>query len=151
MIEILVVPLNLLRASLVTQVVKNLPAIQETGVQFLCQKDPPGEGNGNPHQYSCLENSTDRGAWQAWGFPGGSDSRLEASLVVQTVKNLPAMQETRVWSLGQKDPVEKGIATHSSVPSWRGPWAAKSWTPLSDYQLSENFNSFKKISFKIFF
>ena len=38
-----------------------------------------------------------------------------ASLVVRTVKNLPAMQETWVQSLGQKDPLEKGMATHSSV------------------------------------
>ena len=39
----------------------------------------------------------------------------EASLVVQTVKNLPAMQETRVQSLGQEDALEKGMATHSSI------------------------------------
>ena len=42
------------------QIVKNLPAMQETGWE-----DSPGEGNGNPVQYSCLENSMDRGAWQA--------------------------------------------------------------------------------------
>ena len=45
--------------------VKNLPAIQETGVQFLGWEDPPGQGNGYPLQYSCLENAMDRGAWQA--------------------------------------------------------------------------------------
>ena len=45
-----------------------------------------------------------------------------ASLVAQTVKNLPAMQETRVRSLGQEDPLEKGMATHSSVLAWRIPW-----------------------------
>ena len=38
------------------------------------------------------------------------------------VKNLPAMQETRVPSLGQKDTLEKGIATHSSILAWRIPW-----------------------------
>ena len=38
-----------------------------------------------------------------------------ASLVAQTVKNLPAMQETQVQSLGQKDTLEKGMATHSSI------------------------------------
>ena len=32
------------------------------------------------------------------------------------------MQETRVWSLGQEDPLEKGMATHSSIPAWRIPW-----------------------------
>ena len=39
-------------------------------------------------------------------------------LVAQTVKNLPAVQETRVQSLGQEDPLEKGMATHSSVLAW---------------------------------
>ena len=38
-----------------------------------------------------------------------------ASLVAQLVKNLPAMQETRVRSLGREDPLEKGMATHSSI------------------------------------
>ena len=41
--------------------------------------------------------------------------KKRAFLVVQTVKNLPAMQDTQVWSLGQEDPLEKGIATHSSI------------------------------------
>ena len=39
------------------------------------------------------------------------------------VKNLPAMQETRVLSLGREDPLEKGMATHSSILAWRIPWA----------------------------
>ena len=43
-------------------------------------------------------------------------------LVAQTVKNLPAVQETRVQSLGQEDPLEKGMATHSSVLAWAIPW-----------------------------
>ena len=45
--------------------VKNLPAMWETWVRFLCWEDSPGEGTGNPLQYSCLENSMDRGAWWA--------------------------------------------------------------------------------------
>ena len=45
--------------------VKNLPAIQETRVPSLGQEDSPGEGNGYPVQYSCLENSMDRGTCQA--------------------------------------------------------------------------------------
>ena len=44
------------------------------------------------------------------------------SLVVQIVKNLHAMQETQVQSLGQEDPLEKGMATHSSTLAWRIPW-----------------------------
>ena len=39
--------------------------MQETQVQFLGWEDPPGEGNGNPPQYPCLENPLDRGAWRA--------------------------------------------------------------------------------------
>ena len=45
------------------------------------------------------------------GFPGGS-----------VVKNLPAMQEMQVQSLGQKDPLEEEMATHSSVLAWGIPW-----------------------------
>ena len=46
------------------QMLKNLLAIQETQVRSLRLEDPLGEGNGNPLQYSCLENSMDRGAWR---------------------------------------------------------------------------------------
>ena len=42
--------------------------------------------------------------------------------VAQTIKNLPAVQETWVGSLSQEDPLEKGMATHSSVLAWRIPW-----------------------------
>ena len=49
--------------TLVAQMVKHLPAMQETRVQSLGPEDSPGEGNGNPLQYSCLENFMDRGAW----------------------------------------------------------------------------------------
>ena len=45
-----------------------------------------------------------------------------ASLEAQMVKNLPAAQETRVRSLGQEDPLEKVLATHSSILAWRIPW-----------------------------
>ena len=44
------------------------------------------------------------------------------SLVAQTVRNLPAMQETWVWSLGGEDPLEKGMATHCSILAWEIPW-----------------------------
>ena len=52
-------------ASLVAQVVINLPEIQETRIRSLGREDSPGEGNGYPLKYSCLENSMDRGAWWA--------------------------------------------------------------------------------------
>ena len=45
-----------------------------------------------------------------------------ASLVAQMVKNLPAMQEPGVQSPGQEDPLEKEMATHSSIIAWRMPW-----------------------------
>ena len=42
--------------------------------------------------------------------------------MAQTVKNLPEMQETQVRSLGQEEPLEKGVVTHSSILTWRIPW-----------------------------
>ena len=45
-----------------------------------------------------------------------------ASLEAQTVNNLPAMQETQVQSLGQEDPLENDMATHSSILAWEIPW-----------------------------
>ena len=79
----------------------------------------PGEGIGYPFQYSC------------------------ASLVAQTVKNLPVLWETCVPSLDWEDPVEKDMAIHSSILAWRipmdrGAWqaavhgVAKCWTRLSN-------------------
>ena len=62
--------------------------------------------------------------------------------MAQTIKNLPAMQETQVRSLGWEDPLERGMATHSSILTWRiprtGAWQAtvhgiaKSQTQLSN-------------------
>ena len=51
--------------------------------------------------------------------------RIRASLVAQLVKNLAAMQETWILSLGWEDPLEKGTATHSSILVWRIPWGCK--------------------------
>ena len=66
-----------------------------------------GEGIGYPLQYS-------------W-----------ASLVAQLVKNLPAMWETWVQSLGWEDPLEKGTATHFSILAWRIPWTVTRQASLS--------------------
>ena len=55
----------------------------------------------------------------------------QASLVAQTVKNLPAMQETWVQSLGREDPLEKEMATHSSILAWSIPWTEKPGRLLS--------------------
>ena len=63
----------------------------------------PGEGIGYPLQYS-------------W-----------ASLVAQMVKNPPAMRETWIQSLGWEDPLEEGMATHSSVLAWKIPMDKGAW------------------------
>ena len=49
-------------------------------------------------------------------------AKFWASLMTQTIKNLPAMKETKVLPLGGEDPLEKGMATHSSILAWRIPW-----------------------------
>ena len=54
-----------------------------------------------------------------------------ASLVAQMVKTLPAIQEIQVRSLGQEDPLEKGMATHSSILVWRIPWTEEPVGSLS--------------------
>ena len=48
--------------------------------------------------------------------------QVGVSLVAQLVKNLPAVQETQVQSLGQEDPLEKEMATHASILAWKIPW-----------------------------
>ena len=53
---------------------------------------------------------------------GHNELDTTASLVIQWLKRLPAVQETRVSSLGQEDPLEKEMATHSSILTWRIPW-----------------------------
>ena len=51
------------------------------------------------------------------------------SLVAQTVKNPPAMQETQVQSLGQEDPLKEGMATYSGILAWRIPWTEEPGGP----------------------
>jgi len=63
---------------------------------------------------------------------GGHGSPLQyfwASFVAQLVKNLPAMRETWVQSLGWEDPLEKEMATHSSILAWRIPWTEQGYSP----------------------
>ena len=54
--------------------------------------------------------------WKYW------NSTVKASLVAQRLKHPPAMRETWVRSLGREDPLDKGMATHSSILAWRIPW-----------------------------
>ena len=53
---------------------------------------------------------------------------LWAFLVAQSVNSLPAMWEIWVQSLGWEDPLEKEMATHSSILAWRNPWTEEPWT-----------------------
>jgi len=85
-----------------------------------------GEGNGNPLQYSCLENPRDGVPWWAAVY-GVAQSRTQLKRLSSS-SNIPilgaslaAMQETQVQPLGQEDPLEKGMATHSSILTWRIP------------------------------
>ena len=133
----------------------------------------PGVANGYPLQYSCLENSMDRGAcgarvhvvpknrtneWLSTTILVSKGSLGEYKLrsqsrngirsvspeltltcrqrllwipfpVAQMVKNLPAVHKAWVQTLDQKDPLEKGVATHSSVLVWRTPWTEEPGWP----------------------
>ena len=85
-------------ASMVAQLGKNPPAMQETPIQFLGQEKSPGKGIGYPIQYS-------------WASP-----------VAQLEKNLHEMRETWVQFLNREDPLEKGKAAHSSILTWKIQW-----------------------------
>ena len=135
------------RTSLIAQSVRSLPEMQETWVQFLVWEDPL-EKEMSTH-YSILAWripwTEEPGRLQS---TGGAKSRTQwatslslsppkvtlfgnevilagASLVAQKVKRLPEMQETWVQSLGQEDPLEKEIATHSSTLAWKIPCTEK--------------------------
>ena len=101
----------------------------------------PGGGHGNPLQYSCLENPHGQRSLEGYSPMGHKELDttewlstkhaylIRASLVAQLENNLPEIQESRVRSSGQKDPLEKGMATHSSILAWITPWT---WS-LVDY------------------
>ena len=142
-------------ASLVAQIVKNLPAMWETWVQSLGWEDSLEDGMATHSSILAWRIPTDWGVWRAtvhevaksptrlsdqtwhtlaWIFvlnvllglrvPGSSPfslGNLLTSLVAQMVKRLTTMQETQVQSLGQEDPLEKEMATHSSILAWRIP------------------------------
>ena len=120
-----------LRASLVAQMVKNLPAMRETLVQYLSREDPLEKGVATHSSIFAWRIPFSRGAWRAtvprvpksltglsstslWSFMG-------AFQVALVVKNPPTMQKTQFQSPGWEDPLEKGTATHSSIFAWRIP------------------------------
>ena len=90
-------PLRKQWASLVAQLVKESACNAGDPGSVHGLRRSPREGIGYPPQYS-------------W-----------ASLVAQMVKHLPAMQKTRIQSLGWEDPLKEGMATHSSILAWRIP------------------------------
>ena len=82
------------------------------GKEFACNA-------GNPSSIPGLGRSAGEGIFYPLEYSW-------ASLLTQLVKNLPAMQETWVQSLGWEDPLEKGKATHSSIMAWRIQWTVLS-------------------------
>ena len=65
--------------------------------------------------------------WALFIYFLGGVEEVGPFLVAQTMKNLPAMQETWVWFLGQEDPLEEKTATHSKTLDWRIPWELGAW------------------------
>ena len=83
----------------------------------------PGEENGNSLQYPSLENPMNRGTWQAtfhilWFLKCNKG----VFCIAQSVKHLPIVRETQVQFLGWEVPLEKEMATHSSIFAWRIQW-----------------------------
>ena len=125
---------NITLGSLVAQMVKNLPAMRKAWVQSLEQEDTLEKG---------MATHSSTLAWRSpWTEePGGLQSmgsqRVQCNWVTNTftslsdiasgfpsgsvVKNPPAVQETQVWSLGQGDPLEEEMATHSSILACKNP------------------------------
>ena len=90
--------------------VKHLPAMWKTRVRSLGREDP-------------LEKEiATHSSILAAPPPHKRGSKKRASLVAQLVRNPPAVQETRVRSLGWEDPLEKEMATHSSILAWQISW-----------------------------
>ena len=147
--------------SLMAQMVKNPPAMQETRVQSLGWEDPLEKGMAShssilawripyteePGGLQSMRWQRVRHNWAIFTFHTQfivarhsnylpSTTLLTcsclhlicfnwASLVAQLVKNLPAMWETWVRSLGSEDPLEKGKATHSTILAWKVPWTVQ--------------------------
>ena len=69
--------------------------------------------------------------------------------MAQTVKNLPAIQETQVQSLGWKDPLEKEMATHSSILAWRIPWTQEPGR-LQSVEVSKESDTTEQLTLSLF-
>ena len=71
-------------------------------------------------------------------IPHHTRTAVEASLKAHMEKNLPAMQETWVQSLGQQDSLEEGMGTHSSILAWKIPWTERSLMGYSPWGRKES-------------
>ena len=102
--------------------VKSLSRVRLFGTPWtvVCQA-PPSMGFSRQEYWNGLPFPSSRGSSQPRDRTqvSGTASRL---FVAQLVKSLLAMWETRIWSLGWEDPLEKGKATHSSILAWKIPW-----------------------------
>ena len=67
---------------------------------------------------SAYQNVNSKTAWAMYFL----SCMIKLVICQRKIKNLPAMQETQVWSLGREDPLEEGMATYSSILAWRIPW-----------------------------
>ena len=83
----------------------NTPLLEGLVCIFFCSRNIS-----NPFTYKTMENKVK------------SQPKSSPSLVTQTVKSLPAVQETRVWYLGREDPLEKVMVTHSRILAWKILW-----------------------------
>ena len=101
--------------------------------RLLCLWDFPGKDTGVGY-HSLLQGIFSTQGSPAWGFPDGSDSK----------ESTCNAEETQVQSLGQEDPVQKGMATHSSILAWEIPWTEESgrlqftWMQKSQTGLSDS-------------
>ena len=128
--------------SLMAQMIKTLPAMPETWVHSLGQEYTLEEGTAtysNILAWRIPWTEEPGGLCSPWGQKESDMTEWRAisiiiymlfillylfrtSLVAQMIKNLPAMREIQVQSLGWEDPLEDGMATHSSILAWRIPW-----------------------------
>ena len=108
------------------QLVKNLPAMQDTWVQSLGGKDPMLKEMATLSNILAWEIPwmEEPGSLQSMGLQrvGYNLATKWASLIAQLIKNPSAMKETLVRFLGQEDSLEKRKATHFSILAWRIPW-----------------------------
>ena len=87
----------------------------------------PGSSAGKVSACNAGDSSLTPGSGRSAGEGMGCPLHCSwASLVAQLVNNPPAMRETSVWSMGWKDPLEKGMTTHPSILAWRIPWTIPS-------------------------